>query len=505
MPEVTAPPLALGLDLGTSAFKAVLLSLQGEVLACGESPVITLAMAPGVAEQDPSQWLAAAGAALAQLAKAADASEPQWRGRVAAVGIAGQLPTLVVLGEQGAALGPAITWKDARADATAAAVIGARRRALYESTGMPLDGRYLAPMFHHHWRGRHSQARSLLSAKDYLCFGLTGARVTDPSTAAGYGLFDLEAGEFSEEWCALWGVPRELLPEVRPAHSIAGSLHAAGAAVLGLRPGIPVTVGAADSVSSAFAMAPLTNTRRACVAMGSSTVILDAVRARRTDPAMRYLLSPHVEAHWYAREMDLLATGTGHRWLSELLGLGPGELERHAAQSPQGARGVTFAPYLAGGEQGALWNPNLRGALQGLTLHTERSDLARAFMEGVGFEIRRCIEVLAETNAVVEVVLAGHAAQAPFALQMLADILARPVQPFPPLSPAALGAALGALRAINPHARVRLQQAWPKAVSPGADRGDYESRFAEYLEVSARCAAPGTDAAGRASPESGAT
>ena len=505
MPEVTAPPLALGLDLGTSAFKAVLLSLQGEVLACGESPVITLAMAPGVAEQDPSQWLAAAGAALAQLAKAADASEPQWRGRVAAVGIAGQLPTLVVLGEQGAALGPAITWKDARADATAAAVIGARRRALYESTGMPLDGRYLAPMFHHHWRGRHSQARSLLSAKDYLCFGLTGARVTDPSTAAGYGLFDLEAGEFSEEWCALWGVPRELLPEVRPAHSIAGSLHAAGAAVLGLRPGIPVTVGAADSVSSAFAMAPLTNTRRACVAMGSSTVILDAVRARRTDPAMRYLLSPHVEAHWYAREMDLLATGTGHRWLSELLGLGLGELERHAAQSPQGARGVTFAPYLAGGEQGALWNPNLRGALQGLTLHTERSDLARAFMEGVGFEIRRCIEVLAESNAVVEVVLAGHAAQAPFALQMLADILARPVQPFPPLSPAALGAALGALRAINPHARVRLQQAWPKAVSPGADRGDYESRFAEYLEVSARCAAPGTDAAGRASRESGAT
>ena len=505
MPEVTAPPLALGLDLGTSAFKAVLLSLQGEVLACGESPVITLAMAPGVAEQDPSQWLAAAGAALAQLAKAADASEPQWRGRVAAVGIAGQLPTLVVLGEQGAALGPAITWKDARVDATAAAVIGARRRALYESTGMPLDGRYLAPMFHHHWRGRHSQARSLLSAKDYLCFGLTGARVTDPSTAAGYGLFDLEAGEFSEEWCALWGVPRELLPEVRPAHSIAGSLHAAGAAVLGLRPGIPVTVGAADSVSSAFAMAPLTNTRRACVAMGSSTVILDAVRARRTDPAMRYLLSPHVEAHWYAREMDLLATGTGHRWLSELLGLGPGELERHAAQSPPGARGVTFAPYLAGGEQGALWNPNLRGALQGLTLHTERSDLARAFMEGVGFEIRRCIEVLAESNAVVEVVLAGHAAQAPFALQMLADILARPVQPFPPLSPAALGAALGALRAINPHARVRLQQAWPKAVSPGADRGDYESRFAEYLEVSARCAAPGTDAAGRASRESGAT
>ena len=487
MPEVTAPPLALGLDLGTSAFKAVLLSAAGEVLSCGESPVVTLSAAAGAAEQDPSQWLSAAGAALAQLSKVADASGTHWRERIAAIGITGQLPTLVLLGEHGA-LGPAITWKDARADASAAAVIGTRRRALYESTGMPLDGRYLAPMFHHHGRGRHSQVRSLLSAKDYLCFALTGARVTDPSTAAGYGLFDLETGQFSAEWCALWEVPRALLPEVRPAHSIAGSLQAAGAAVLGLRQGIPVTVGAADSVSGAFAMAPLTNTRRACVAMGSSTVILDAVRGRRTDPGMRYLLSPHVEPHWYAREMDLLATGTGHRWLSELLAFGPGELEQHAAQSPPGANGVTFAPYLAGGEQGALWNPSLRGALQGLTLHTERSDLARAFMEGVGFEIRRCIEVLAETNPVTEVVLAGHAAQLPFALQMLADILARPVQPFPPLSPAALGAALGALRALDPHARVRLQQAWPKAVSPGADRGGYESRFADYLAVSARCA-----------------
>jgi sugar (pentulose or hexulose) kinase len=488
MTEPTAAALALGLDLGTSAFKAVLLDARGQVLASGESPVITLGTAPGEAEQDPAQWLAAARGAVAELSEAADAREPHWRAHVAAIGLTGQLPTLVVLGAQDA-LGRAIAWKDARADATAAAVIGSQRRALYESTGMPIDGRYLAPMFHHHWRARCGEARSLLSAKDYLCFALTGALVTDPSTAAGYGLYDLAAEDFSAEWCELWGVPRELLPQVRPSHSIAADLHAAGAALLGLREGIPVTVGAADSVSSAFAMTPLTRTRRACVAMGSSTVILDAVHARRTDAQMRYLLTPHVEAHTYAREMDLLATGTGHRWLSELLGFGPGELERHAQASPPGARGVTFAPYLAGGEQGALWNPHLRAVVHGLTLHTGRSDLARAFMEGIGYEIRRCIEVLAETDTVVEVVLAGHLAAVPFAVQMLADILARPVQPFPPLSPAALGAALGALRAIDPGSGVRLQQAWPKAVSPGAARSVYETGFAEYLEMSARCGA----------------
>src|SRR5579864_3394532 len=196
MPETAAPELALGLDLGTSAFKAVLLTAEGEVLASGESPVITLSTVRGEAEQDPTQWLSAAGDALSGLTKAIGAGEPDWRARISAIGLAGQLPTLVVLGDQGV-LGRAITWKDARADASAAQLSGARRRELYESTGMPIDGRYLAPMFHHHWRAHRAAARTLLSAKDYLCFALTGARATDPSTAAGYGLFDLAAGNFS--------------------------------------------------------------------------------------------------------------------------------------------------------------------------------------------------------------------------------------------------------------------------------------------------------------------
>jgi xylulokinase len=486
MPEKAPLPLALGLDLGTSALKAALVGADGRVLASGEAPVITLSTAAGAAEQDTQQWLAAARGAVAELAKTADACAPQWLARVSAIGLAGQLPTLVVLGERGP-LGPAITWKDARADATAAEVIGARRRDLYESTGMPVDGRYLAPMFHHHWRSRRAEVRSILSAKDYLCFALTQSLFTDPSTAAGYALFDLVAGEFSDDWCALWQLPRELLPRVRPAHSMAGALHAPGAALLGLRAGIPVTVGAADSVSSAFAMNGPDDLGRPCVAMGSSTVVLDALRAARTDPQMRYLLTPHVEAPWYAREMDLLATGTGHRWLSDLFGWRPGDLERQAAQSPAGARGVTFAPYLAGGEQGALWNPHLRGAVQGLTLHTDRPDLARAFLEGVGFEIRRCIEVLAETSTVAEVVLAGHLAQVPFSLQLLADILARPVQPFPPLASAAIGAALGALQALGYRTGLHLQQGWPRPVAPGALSSEYQSRYLQYLDASARC------------------
>src|SRR4029077_6816921 len=117
-------------------------------------------------------------------------------------------------------------------------------------------GRYLGPMFRYHFHGRRA-VEALLSAKDYLCYVLTGERLTDPSTAAGYGVFDLAAGAFDAGLAERWGVPRSAFPAIRPAHALAGPLSAAGARLLGLRAGIPVTVGSADSVASAFAMCGL--------------------------------------------------------------------------------------------------------------------------------------------------------------------------------------------------------------------------------------------------------
>jgi sugar (pentulose or hexulose) kinase len=482
VPEPAAP-LALGLDLGTSALKAVLTDARGAILAQGSAPVATFSEVPGEAEQEPSGWLAAAAQAVAQIAAALPPGR-SWRRQLKVIGLAGQLPTLVVLGPRGAE-GRAITWKDARADAAAAAVIGTRRQELYRLTGMPLDGRYLAPMFRVHG-GAHPQARRILSAKDYLCHALTGAELTDPSTAAGYGLYALDEGRFSAALCALWGIDPALLPQVAPAHSIAAPLSASGAQLLGLPAGIPVTVGAADSMSGAYAMAPL-SPGVVCIAMGSSTIILDAVRERRWDAAGRYLLSPHAAAGWYAREMDLLATGTGYHWLCRLLRSTPEELEREASRAAPGAGGVSFMPYLGGGEQGALWNPALRGALAGLGLGSGRAEIARAFLEGVAFEIRRCVEVLAESQTLTEVVLAGGLAQSAFGLQLLANILGRPVRPYAHVSPAALGAARGALEALDPGARPGECATGP-AVPPDGGQSQYDALYARYLAASAACA-----------------
>src|SRR6202521_1030685 len=472
--------LVLGIDLGTSAVKIVAVASDGAFVAAGSASFATICDLPDQAEQDPDAWVAAVAEAAVSLDLELRQQCRDWRARVAAIGLTGQLPTLVCSGAQGP-LGRAITWKDARADGpTSATIDPTQRRALYERTGMPIDGRYLGPMFRHHWLNRSAEVQSILSAKDYLLSVLTGQRLTDPSTAAGYGAFDLERGAFSEALREMWRMPAGTLPAVRSPHSRAGPLTTAGARIVGVRAGIPVTVGAADSVSSAFAMAGLEE-GIACIIMGSSTVIIDAVRDARLYPATRYLLTPHVESGWYAREMDLLATGTGYRWLSGLLALPDGELDQRAAESPPGARDLIFAPYLGGGgEQGALWDPTLRGMLRGLTLRHTSSDIARAFLEGVAFAIRRCVDVLAETAPLRGVVVAGHFTEHQTSLQMLADILHRAVRPFPPVSPAALGAAVGPLQVLAATPR-RADPTWPPKVLPGDQSRVYPRLYASYL------------------------
>jgi len=211
--------------------------------------------------------------------------------------------------------------------------------------------------------------------------------------------------------------------------------------------------------------------------MGSSTTIVDTVHARRLDPSARYLLTPHISPGWYGREMDLLATGTGYRWLGDLLGLRDGQLDERAACSPPGARGLTFTPYLAGGEQGALWNPSLRGSLQGLTLEHTRDDIARAFLEGVAFEIRRCIEVLAETAPIERIVVSGSLVARTPSLQLLVDILDRPARACQLTSAAAIGAALCAAALAGGS---QFSPCVTDAVMPGPLSAQYREIYARY-------------------------
>ena len=193
----------LGLDLGTSGLKAVALSASGAILARAGAAYPTHQPVAGAYEQDPGDWLRAVEQAMARLAEAVPVS--RWR----AIGLSGMLPTLVTLGPDGQPTGRAITWQDGRADELGDDF---RERCgaveLYRLTGQWVDGRYLLPMFGRITRTdppRAAATTTIASAKDYLFAWLTGELATDPSTASGYGCYELAGDRWNAATLALAG------------------------------------------------------------------------------------------------------------------------------------------------------------------------------------------------------------------------------------------------------------------------------------------------------------
>jgi len=390
-----ADRLWIGLDLGTSSLKAVALDAGGRAVAAAHEGYATARPSAGRAEQDPEDWVAAALTALSTLAAAT--ATARWGG----IGLSGMLPTLVTLDSEGRAIGPAFTWEDCRAQVEAgeiAAQIG--EAALYGSTGQPLDGRYLLPLFA--WLRRHDPQRAshtavVCGAKDFLFRRLTGESLTDPSTATGYGCYDLRAGAWSPEVAALAGLAttagRPGLPAVvasRETRPLLGEI----AQTLAMATRLPVCVGAADSVLAAEALGALTAGSVAYV-WGTSTVILGASEAPVEDPERRCLITPLAVRGWGA-EMDLVSTGAAVAWLAKLLGFGAGGQRRVFAAAAAARDGVVPAalPFVGVGEQGALWDADVRGTLVGLDLSHGPEDVARAMLDGIILESRRCLERL---------------------------------------------------------------------------------------------------------------
>jgi sugar (pentulose or hexulose) kinase len=175
---------------------------------------------------------------------------------------------------------------------------------------------------------------------------------------------------------------------------------------------------------------------------GTSTAMMATVDAPLLDARRRFFLTPHVLPDLWGLEMDLMATGSAIRWLAEQLGLaGPEALAALAARSPIGSHGAVALPYLAGGEQGALWDEQARGVLAGLSLAHGPADLARALLEGIALEMRRCLLAWEDAGVQIDRVVLAASGQTYFA-RMLADTLSRPVRLFDEPSASARGAAL---------------------------------------------------------------
>ncbi len=418
--------LAIGLDLGTSGMKAVALDPLGTVVARASAAYPTSRPEPGSSEQQPADWIDATIAIVGQIrAQTADAP---W----AVIGLSGMLPTLVTVDAEGDPVGPAITWEDARADNQGDSFREAvGPRTLYEETGQWVDGRYLLPMLHRLGIAEPSRiagSTMLLGAKDYLFAWLTGCAATDPSTATGFGAYSLERGVWDE---SILAIAREIagvslaLPEIRPSTHIE-SLGPRAAAALGLPEGVPVCLGAADSVLGAMGMG-VTSPGDVAYVGGTSTIVLGVVDRVVLDDEHRFLVTPMVEADRWGLEMDLLATGAAFRWLAGVLGIADEStlLDLAARAKPDVP---VFLPYVAPGEQGALWEPDLTGTLHGLHVGHTAAEIARALVTGIVLESRRCLDTLADHGFERGPVrVSGGSASDPWFRQQLADATGRTV------------------------------------------------------------------------------
>jgi xylulokinase len=461
---LTAGGLFAGLDLGTSSLKGVVVDSAGGVVASAQASYQTHRPSPSRAEQFPADWIAAANQVLAQLSQRSAAAE--W----AAIGLSGMIPTLVTLDDARKAIGPAITWEDVRAESegvTLRGEIGPDR--LYWLTGQFVDGRYLLPMFA--WLRQHEPERvastsSICGAKDYLYLYLTGQLSTDPSTATGYGCYEVASTSTSRIRA---GLAQELrLPE-----------------------GLPVCAGGADSVLGAFGLGVNQPGSVAYVA-GTSTVILGVTDRVQLDAEHRYLVTPLAMAGRWGLEMDLLSTGSSLQWLAGMMGLagGASAVVELAAGSTPGAHGVSFLPYLSSGEQGALWDADLRGAIFGLQLIHRREDLARALLEGMAIESRRCLRVLDEAGLTSrEITASGSAVGSLLFWQLLADATGCSVA-IPPASAtmvSALGAALIGAVAVGADPSKMRGDAPGEVVLPDAESGsvwaDLSRRHDQHLAM----------------------
>lgn len=469
----------LGVDLGTSALKLVAVSRDGQVIETARAAYPTISTAEGQAEQNPEHWLKALSAAAKKIR-----TRIKTKVVIEAVALTGQMPTLVVMGKGKAGrhkrLGRAITWQDSRADRLVSEKVDDRlRREIYLKTGVLIDGRYLAPMFQFHYSSKPRKADLILSAKDFVFHDLTGRAVTDPSTASGYGLYNLRAKAWDPELCNFWSVPIEQLPAIESS-SLQAPLSERGSRLLGCQPSTPVVLGCADSVAGAHALSRgKAELHTATVLTGSSTVILKSDAQPCWDKQNRFLVTPLALDGVYGREADLLASGSAREWATDLLESNNRKsVWERAYDVAPGAEGLVFVPFLAGGEQGILWNPSLRGTITGLTLSHNGAHIARALLEGMCFEIRRCLEVFEQESPLSSIRLAGWMAEVPPQCQLLADILERPVHAFRLSSASAVGAAL--LSGLI-DARKYFENTKPIIFRPSRRKLLYDKLYAAYV------------------------
>ena len=455
---------ALGIDVGTTAVKAVVLDESGRVLAGASAAHDVAVPRPGWAEGDPSAWWDGVAACVRDVGRAVPLD------RVCAVGVSGMAPALVLLDEAGRVLRPSIQQNDAR---TAREIGELTDRldadAFFAATGQPVSQQLVAPKLR--WLARHEPGvaravRRVLGSYDYVTWRLAGEWTIEQNWALESGFWDARARHWYAPMLAAGDVDPAWLAPVRAPHEVVGQVTRVAAAETGLAAGTPVVAGSADHVAAALAAGARPG--EVVLKIGGAGDVLLAVDRFAPDP--RLYIDYHDVPGLYLLNGCMATSGALVKWFAAECArdLGAGAtayagLDTEAAQVPAGSDGLVVLPYFLG-EKTPLLDPAARGVFFGLTLSHRRGHLHRALLEGVAYGFRHHLEVLeAGGHGVTGARVLDGGARSPLWRQIVADVIERPVTLVPGDD---VGSALGVARVAGVAAG--LWDWWPADAATAA-------------------------------------
>lgn len=446
----------LGIDVGTSGVKVLLVDAAGVVRAASTQGYPLSNPKPLWSEQDPIDWWEATVRGIQDVL----GSDSSLAARVVAVGLTGQMHGLVLLDAQGGVLRPAILWNDQRTAGECAAIetrLG--RDTILQVTGKPVLPSFTAPKIlwvREHEPEVYQSVAQVLLPKDYVRYRLSGSYAIDVADASGTSLFDVRRRDWSERIVDELDIPRAWLPPVTECRQVSSLVSANAAQQTGLVAGTPVVAGAGDQAAEAVGCG-VVDEGAVSVTIGTSGVVFAATRQPLIDEAGRLHTYCHARpGMWHLMGVMLSAGGSLQWYRNELCadevsraseqGDDPYNLlTRQAAEIGPGCEGLVFLPYLTG-ERTPHPDPLARGAFVGLTRRHHKAHMTRAVLEGVCFGLRDCLELLRAMNlADTKVRVSGGGARSAIWRQMLADVLQAEVATVNATQGAAFGAALLAM------------------------------------------------------------
>ena len=413
--------LYIGIDLGTSAVKLLLMDEKGVIRNIVTKEYELYFPHPGWSEQNPQDWISAVEEGIKELTAETDP------GQIAGIGAGGQMHGLVALDEEDAVVRPAILWNDGRTQEETDYlnnVIG--REKLTEYTGNVAFAGFTAPKIL--WMKKNepenfARIRKIMLPKDYVNYVLTGVHCCDYSDASGMLLLDVEHRCWSDEMLKICGIARDVMPRLFESYEVVGTLLPEVAARLGLSPSVRVVAGAGDNAAAAIGTG-VVGAGGCNISLGTSGTIFISSDRFGLDKANALHAFAHADGGWHLMGCMLSAASCNKWWMDDIIRTGEYAKEQAAiSEDKLGNNHVYYLPYLMG-ERAVHNDPSARSCFIGMTMDTTREDMTQAVLEGVAFGIRDSLEAAKALGIEVKTsMVCGGGAKSALWKKIIANVL----------------------------------------------------------------------------------